>query len=376
MSPASASHRILHVITQLNVGGAEVQLLNLCRMLPPERFHCAVVSLRADGTLVPRFEEIGCPIFELDRRDHGGPVGQLRKLAELMRDWRPDLIQTWLLKANHVGRLAAVMAARHPVVAGFRDMGFGAGLGDTILDRLLAPATAMTLHNSAGGRRAHLARLDEDGVARHKLLPNGIDAERFRPDPIARAELRAELGLPAEARVVIMVARLQAIKNPELFIAVAREVRRRHPDTQFWLVGGGPRRELLDVDLAARPDPGIWLSGEREDIPRLLAAADLALLTSRSEGLSNTLLEAMACGLPVLATDVGGNGELVADGVNGFLLPEPAVEPIAERVVQVLENHDLALEMGQRGRARLEEFYSMSGLARRAGDYYDQVIRG
>jgi glycosyltransferase involved in cell wall biosynthesis len=372
----STTHRILHMITQLDVGGAEVQLLNLCRMLPSERFSCTVLSLKAGGSLVPRFEAAGCRVIELDRRDHGGPIGQLVKLTNFLREWEPDLIQTWLLKANHVGRLAAAISARHPVLAGFRDMGFGAGLGDTILDRLLAPASTMVLHNSDGGRRAHLARLDEDGFTRHKLLPNGIDAELFRPDPEARAQVRAERGLPDKARVVAMVARLHAIKNPALFLEVARAVRERHPDIHFWLVGGGPLATQLDVALAARPDPGIWLTGERDDVPQLLAAADLALLTSRSEGLSNTVLEAMACGLPVLATDVGGNGELVADGVNGYLLREQAAGPIAERVVQVLQNQKLAEEMGRQGRARLLEQFSLAGLAGRAGDYYERVIRG
>ncbi len=372
----SKTHRILHMITQLDVGGAEVQLLNLCRMLPSERFECAVLSLKAGGSLVPRFEAAGCRVIELDRRDHGGPVGQMLKLTNFLREWEPDLVQTWLLKANHVGRLAAVMSARHPVLAGFRDMGFGAGLGDTILDRLLAPASTMVLHNSDGGRRAHLERLHEDGLCRHKLLPNGIDAKLFRPDPEARAQVRAERGLSAEARVVIMVARLHAIKNPKLFLDVARTVRERHPEIHFWLVGGGPLATQLDVALASRPDPGIWLPGERGDIPRLLAAADLALLTSRSEGLSNTVLEAMACGLPVLATDVGGNKELVAEGVNGYLLRKHEADPIAECVVQLLRNQKLADQMGHQGRARLLEQFSLAGLAERAGDYYERVIRG
>ena len=117
-------------------------------------------------------------------------------------------------------------------------------------------------------------------------------------------------------------------------------------------------------------------SGERFDVPRLLAAADLALLTSRSEGLSNTILEAMACGLPVLATDVGGNAELVNDGETGYLLPVHEADPIAARVTKLLQDIPLAEKMGRRGREILEERYSLESLVERAGRYYERVIHG
>lgn len=369
-------HRILHVITQLDMGGAERQLLNLCRLMPRDRFESAVLSLKAGGTLVPEFRAAGCEVFELDRRDHGGASGQLLALVRLLREWKPDLAQTWLLKGNHVGRLAASLAANCPTVAGFRDMGFAAGPSDTFLDRLLAPATALILHNSDGGRRAHLDRLHERSGPRHGLLPNGVDSALFRPDAEARAEVRAELGLADGTPVVIMVARLQPIKNPDLFLAVGRRVRKALPDARFWLVGGGFEAERLQALLDADPDPGIWLAGERFDVPRLLAAADLALLTSRSEGLSNTILEAMACGLPVLATDVGGNAELVNDGETGYLLPVHEADPIAARVTKLLQDIPLAEKMGRRGREILEERYSLESLVERAGRYYERVIHG
>ncbi len=374
--PDSRPNRVLHVITQLIVGGAERQLFNLCRLMPRDRFENAVVSLIAGGVLIPDFREIGCTVFEVDRRHTGGAAGQLLEITRLIREWRPDLIQTWLLKGNHVGRLAGALSANAPMVAGFRDMGFGAGPGDTFVDRLLSPATTLILHNSRGGRRAHLGRLHECGGARHGLLPNGVDENLFGADAEARAEIRAERGLAADTPVVIMVARLQPIKNPDLFIDVARRVRGQRPDAQFWLVGGGPEHGRLRALLETDPDPGIWLAGERFDVPRLLAAADLALLTSRSEGLSNTILEAMASGLPVIATDVGGNGELVTDGENGYLVPVQEAEAIAARIHELLQNLPLAEMMGRRGREILEARYSMSSLVDRAGDYYERVIRG
>ena len=368
--------RILHVITQLDTGGAERQLLALCRALPAARFANRVVSLKAGGSLREDFAGAGCPVIELDRRRAGGPVGQLLALATLMRRERPDVVQTWLLKANHVGRLAALLAGQHPVVASVRDMGFKVGLGDILLDRLLAAGTSLVLHNSARGRAAFLSRSGEVGRSRHRLLPNGVDVERFRPDPEARQRLRRELGLGAADPVVLMVARLFPEKDPWLFLAVGRRVRQALPSARFWLVGGGYLAPRIQAELDAQPDPGLWLAGERQDIPALLAAADLVLLTSQSEGLSNTLLEAMAAGLPVLATDVGGNRELIRNGENGFLLESRDPEEIAALVVQVLQNQALASRLGSSGRRRAEAEFSLDRLVTRSIEYYERLIEG
>lgn len=368
--------RIVHVITQLDTGGAESQLLALCRGLPAERFDCHVVSLKAGGTLRPAFLAAGCAVSALDRRDCGGGFGQLLALVRLLRRERPDIVQTWLLRANHVGRLAALLAGQPPLIATYRDMGFQAGPRDSLLDRLLAAGTELALHNSAQGRRAHLARTGEAALRRHRLLPNGVDTERFRPDPEARRRLRGELGVPPEAPVVLMVARLHPVKDPALFLAVGRRVRQTLPEARFWLVGDGPLAPALREELAAQPDPGLWLAGERSDVPALLAAADLLVLTSHSEGLSNTILEAMAAGLPVLATDVGGNRELIVEGKNGRLLPTRDLGAIAGNVVQLLRNQALAASFGEVGRRRAVAEFSLQGLVGRSLAVYERLIQG
>jgi glycosyltransferase involved in cell wall biosynthesis len=146
------------------------------------------------------------------------------------------------------------------------------------------------------------------------------------------------------------------------------------PSARFWLVGGGYLAPRIQAELDAQPDPGLWLAGERADIPALLAAADLALLTSHSEGLSNTILEAMASSLPVLAMDVGGNRELIRNGENGFLLESRDPAKIAAVVVQVLQNQVLASKLGACGRQRAEAEFSLNRLAIRSIEYYERLI--
>lgn len=183
------------------------------------------------------------------------------------------------------------------------------------------------------------------------------------------------MGLEDEDPVTIMVARLDPIKDPQLFIAMARRVRRNLPRARFWLVGGGTLEKELARDLAANPDPGIWLAGEREDVPDLLAAADVGILTSKSEGLSNTILEAMSCGLPMLATDVGGNGELIEEGRNGHLLGKRDAESIARKVEEVLCSDGKGEAMGRAGRLLVEKRYSLVRLAENATAHYERLIR-
>ncbi len=367
--------RILHIITQLTVGGAERQLLTLCNQLPRDEFECRVISLVRGGALIPDFEAAGVSVVVLDRRDTGGPYGQLIAIIREIRAWAPQILQTWLQKANQVGRIAAWLAASSPVVANCRDMGFMAKPADTWLDSLLDPSTSLTLHNSASGRQSYLRRLRGAARVRHGILPNGIDCAKFSPDTDARAELRRELTVAEDAPVAIMVARLHPIKDPQLYLAVARKVRESLPAARFWLVGGGPLEAELRAALAEKPDPGIWIAGERDDVPRLLKAADLALLTSSSEGLSNTILEAMSCGLAVVAGDVGGNAELVRNGATGLLFRDREPRHVAQAVERLLLDNPLRSRMGAAGRQRVEESYSLAKLVENAASSLRRLHR-
>lgn len=366
--------RIQHVITQLAVGGAETQLLALCRRLPSDRYNLSVVSLVEGGSLRIPLEEAGVRVLELDRRKTGGPIGQMRALVAEMRRWKPDILQTWLRKANHVGRIAGLLSGQRKIIAGVRDMGFDAGLGDTLLDLATEPLTSLYLHNSEQGRDAYIQRLRLSPRRKHGILRNGIDTDRFRPDPEKRASIRQSMGLAPEDFVVIMVARLDAIKDPWLFLDIARQVRAREPRGRFWLVGGGKLEAELQSILEREPDEGIWLAGEHGDIPDLLAAADLALLTSRSEGLSNTILEAMSSSLPVVATDVGGNRELIVHGENGLLSASREADDLAGRLLGLMAEREKLAVMGRNGRRRVEEEFSLSTLGDRAEAFYIDLL--
>jgi glycosyltransferase involved in cell wall biosynthesis len=205
---------------------------------------------------------------------------------------------------------------------------------------------------------------------KHRLLPNGVDTDRFRPDPAARAEVRKQYGIQTEDPLVLMVSRLHPIKNPALFVETARIVRRKLPRAQFLLAGGGPLHGELQASLEKEPDSGIHLLGECREVPRLLAAADLAMLTSHSEGLSNSILEAFSASLPLVATRVGGNPELVTHGENGYLIPSDLPEDLASRLLALLPDRELMASLGRKGRQRVEGEFSVKAMVKRAEHYY------
>ncbi|MDP6419174.1 MAG: glycosyltransferase [Candidatus Krumholzibacteria bacterium] len=365
-----ARKRILQIITQLDVGGAENQLLLLCSQMQKENFDFRVITLREAGKLKPAFEEAGVRVLELPREKVGGRPGQLKHIASEIRSWKPEVVQTWLQQANHVGRSAAFLAGHHRVVATFRDQGFASNPKNTLLDFLQEPFTPLYLHNSASGRESYLKRVPMSRRQKHRLLPNGVDTDRFRPDPAARAEVRKQYGIQTEDPLVLMVSRLHPIKNPALFVETARIVRRKLPRAQFLLAGGGPLHGELQASLEKEPDSGIHLLGECREVPRLLAAADLAMLTSHSEGLSNSILEAFSASLPLVATRVGGNPELVTHGENGYLIPSDLPEDLASRLLALLPDRELMASLGRKGRQRVEGEFSVKAMVKRAEHYY------
>ncbi|WP_437720140.1 glycosyltransferase [Sorangium sp. So ce861] len=219
---------------------------------------------------------------------------------------------------------------------------------------------------------AVLGRREVDPPKLH-VVTNGIDLSRFAPDPAARARVRAELAIPQGAFVVGTVGRLSPVKNHALLVRAAARALPR--SGRLLLVGDGPERGRL-VALARElgmSDHALF-AGERHDVPALLAALDVFALPSLSEGLPLALLEAMAAGLPAVATDVGGVSTALVDGETGFLVPSGEVAPLAARLAELLADPALAAQMGRRGRAIALRRYSAARMAERYMDLYELLL--
>ncbi len=367
----------LHVITTTEVGGAETQLLRLVEALPAWRH--AVAGLGPAGALAPRLAAAGAEVHSLDLAP--GPGALLAgtwALAKLMRAKRPTVVQSWMYHADLLAAMAAPLAGSPPLCWGVRcsDMDlslYGAGTRLTVRAcAALAGRPAAIAANSAAGAEYHAGL----GYPRRHMVvvPNGFDTARFAPDPAAGAAARAELGIPAQAPVIGLCARLDPMKDHAGFLAAAARLAAQRADTHFLLLGlgvepGAPGLEAAgDPPLAGR----CHLLGRRPDPQRWYNAMDLHVSASAfGEGLSNAVGEAMACGLPGVVTAVGDSAALL--GGAGRVVPprEPAALAAALAELLALPAGERA-GLGRAARERIEAEYSLAAMAAR----YDELWRG
>jgi len=369
--------RVLHLITGLGLGGAETWLSRLVPRLPRERFDCRVVSLLAldgeHGALAGRLRETGVPVESLEmRRGLPGP-GALLRLMGLLRQWKPQVLQTWLYHADLLG-LCYMDFSRY-------------SLGTRLTVRACArlshwPETVTA--NSWAGARQHV-----DGLGyrprRLVVLENGVDGQAFRPDPGARERLRMQWRVGEGTPLIGLVARLDPMKGHDVFCAAARRVLQRLPGARFVFCGQGtePGAGRLDALLARHglAHAAIRL-GRRDDAAQVLAALDVLALPSLGEGFPNVLAEALACGVPVASLDVGdarrmaGPGGCVAEA--GASRPDAPVETRAAALAECLERV-LALPpeqrsgMGVLGRAHVLGEFSLEAAAARWAAHFEQL---
>jgi glycosyltransferase involved in cell wall biosynthesis len=375
----------------LEHGGAQRQVVELARHLDPARFDPMVCSL---STLVPLAAALP-PRAELavsPRRWRFDPA-PVWGVARLMRRRHVRLVHAFLFDAEMVARLAAPLAGVRVVVGSERNSHYHRpALQRWCLRRTRGLVTAVVA-NSHAGKAYHVAQ-GGSPVERVWVVPNGVDVERFRPAD--RAAARRELGLPTDAPLVGMVAAFKPQKNHFMLLETARLLRERMPEARFVCAGealagagtgvlGSGTGSHRGVDAYHRrvrealADPGVGesvrLLGAVDDVERVYAACDLTVLTSDHEGTPNVLLESLACGVPVVATDVGDNARVVDGGRFGALVPRGDAAAMAAEVHGLLHNPLRRRAMGAAARVWVEREYSVRALAARTGQVYESLLQ-
>nr|HEX4314892.1 glycosyltransferase [Kofleriaceae bacterium] len=336
---------IVHVLTSYGVGGGERVALDLAIGQQARGHRVSVVSLapQPDGVMADEFAAAGIEVGRIGKRD-GVDVALVPKLARWLRARRADVVHTHnplpLIYAAPAGRLigAAVVHTKHGFNQGSR--------GQALLRR----ASARLVHAFVSVSEATAAAAAEQGDApRRKMhtIVNGIRLDRYTPDPEARSRARVELGL-GDAWVVGTVGRLDPLKNQVMLVrALASRLSSR---LRLVIVGDGPIRAEVEAEVARLPDPRwVVMTGRRMDVPRLMPAFDVFALSSTSEGLPLVILEAMAAGLPIASTAVGGIPGVVEDGVTGVLAPVDATA-LGAALDRLAADPARAKDMGRRGR--------------------------
>ena len=362
---------VLQVIPTLDRSGAEKQMVLLAEGLPRDRFRVEVAALTRRGPLEADLRAAGVPVTAIAKRHKLDPLA-LARLVRLMKAKRFDVVQTWIFAANTYGRIAARAAEVPVVVTAEMAVDHWKGRGQLAIDRRLAHWTDRVVGNS----NAVVAFYRKAGIPESRLamIPSGIGDEE--PPAVDPKAVRADFGLSEEAPLVLFAGRLAAQKGVDDLLAALDLVRHVHPDVRTLIVGDGPLRSHLEETAHAFDlDRQIRFLGHRDDVPRLMAAADLVVLPSLYEGLPNVVLEAMRFRKPVVATAAPGTTEVVIDGETGLLVPLRNPPALAQAIRTVLQDPGLARKLGDAGRARVESEFRADTMVARFAELYEGLAR-
>jgi glycosyltransferase involved in cell wall biosynthesis len=349
--PAPA-RRIAIGITELDPGGAERALVQIVTRLDRQQWTPRVYCLAGRGKLADGLKAAGIEVECLNARSKWD-VRVVGRLAANLRQFRPALLQTFLFHANIAGRLAARRAGVPVVVSGVRVSEHDARWRMR-MDRW---TNRLVTHNVCVST-AIAERYRGLGIPDRKLsvIPNGVEVAAF--ESAAPADL-SEFGIPAGSRILLAIGRLHPQKGFDQLIDAVGPILKDHPDVHLLIVGEGPQRPLLEQKIAASDQhTRMHLTGRRDDIAGLLRACSLFVLSSRWEGMPNVLLEALAAGVPVVATDVEGVRDIVEDAVSGVIVPRESTFELRTAVTRLLADPPLASKLAAAGQRRVRSDFT------------------
>ncbi len=373
---------VVYVIGTLDRGGAERQVMELATRLDRKRFASHVFCLSVGGPLQAEVEAAGIPVtiigfrgFRIFRKPWVGWRGMIR-LVQSLRAVRPAIVHGYLFWAYILGTIAARLTRVPIVIASRRSLGTSK-TGQAhylLLERWTNAMTDLWVANSEAVRQ-DTARQEGVDPVRIRVIPNGVDTDRFAAT-LDRRAVRHRLGLPEEGPLLLTVSNLIHYKGYGTLLQAVPLVTQIHPTARFLLAGDGPMRPEMERRIAAARLAGsVRLLGERSDVPDLLQAADHLVHPSDEEGFPNAILEAMAAGLPVVATRVGGTPELVVDGVTGILVPPRSPADLAAAVCRLLADPGLARRLGSAGKERAVGEFPIGRMVERTEALYTDLLR-
>lgn len=369
--------KVFYLLDSLNVGGTEVQAVELATRLDPERYDVTLGCLRASGPLLERLQ--GSPVSVREFYPQGGfdsvpGIYQMFRLAMFLRRRRFQVVHTHDLHANVLGIPAAAIARVPVIISSQRDLGhldFYKSKRRVWLRRLQKLSTAV-LTNANAVRDAVLA---EDCFAPEKIsvIHNGVDPERFGQRSQDRAWLLP--GTSHEKWIVLVGNMNSDVKGHSVLIRAAGTVVREFPHVRFLLAGDGERRKSLEEHISRTGlEKHFLFLGRRSDVPRILSCCDLGVLPSAAEGLPNSVLEYLAAGLATIASRVGGNVEVVQHGKTGLLVPPEDSSALAGAILQMLRDPGWAAELGRNGRVCVSAEFSFERMIEKTDQMYTELL--
>ena len=369
MTLPKAKIRLVHIITGLKTGGAEMMLYKLLSHIDRNKFDCQVISLTDGGVIEPKIEALGIPVFSVGMRNGlPDPIGFFKLVVQLKKH-QPDIVQTWLYHADLLGGLAAKLIGVKNVIWNIRNSNIDASINKwhtRMTARLCALSSGWLadaiISNSERATQVHQA-LGYKRALFHQI-GNGFDLARFCPDDTAKSALCKQLDVPEETQLIGLVARFDPQKNHQNFIKAAGFIAKKITNIRFILVGTDidhHNKQLQNWIEETGYSDLFLLLGERNDIPHVNAALDIACSSSLGESFPNAIGEAMACSVPCVVTDVGDLKKLVGD--TGFVVPTNDPEALANTIIVLLNKPETVRQnLGKLARQRIEKSFSIESI--------------
>ncbi|MBP7375126.1 MAG: glycosyltransferase [Pyrinomonadaceae bacterium] len=374
--------RVLQFIGSFHQGGTERQAVSLARLLHSDAtYDVHVATLNKEGILLDEIEVLGLPVieeFKLTSFYNANFVSQVRLCSSYLRANKIDVVHTHDFYTNVFGMAAATLAGVPVRIASKRETGAMRTPGQDFVEKL-AFGRADAIVVNAAAVREHLI---ERSVSKAKIhvIYNGLDLSRFLTKVADKASIAARFGLPADndAKFITLVANLRhSVKNIPMLLRAAKTVVRTMPNAHFVIAGEGelgPRLRAISSELGI--EENVHFIGGCADVPALLAASDICVLTSTAEGFSNSILEYMAAGKPVVATKVGGAAEAIADGASGYLISSDDDVALAARLKGLLSDAEKAESFGLEGRKIVTEKFSQDSRLAETLKLYGDLLDG
>ncbi|MGA1841301.1 MAG: glycosyltransferase [bacterium] len=372
-----AKIKIAYIIDTIEspTSGTEKQLLFLLRSLDRKNFEPYLFCLQSSEWLEKKFDL--CPLKILDIKSFKKPATYFHILvfSRFLKSGKFHIVQTHFRDSNIVGIFGAKFARTKVIISSRRNQGYWHNGFELCLLKILNRSVTHFLANSRKTKKwaAEVENIHEKKI---HVIHNGVDIELFKKYPIKNRErYRRSWDISNNSPAVGIVANLRPVKGIDVFLRAARLVKNKVPESKFIIVGDGVERDRLkSLCTELGLNDSVKFLGKREDIIQILKALDIGVLSSHSESLSNSVIEYLAAGLPVVCTDAGGCEEAVENGLNGFIVPIGDYQAMSEGILKIIMDRDLSSQMQRRNILKAEDFFSEYTIINLYTKYYQEII--
>lgn len=363
---------VLYVIWSLGLGGAERVVINLAKGLDKMRFNPIVCCLNDKGEFANELEDIGIkviPMYKKGKFDYR----LIGRLTNLMREEKIDIVHTHLFGANLWGRVAAIKAKVPVIIATEHNVDFYKRLYHFIIDKFLSISTDRIIAVSNKVKKFYVNR----GIKPDKIevIYNGIKTDGYRIDELGRLEVKKEFGIEDDEILLGVIGRLVEQKGHKYLFEALNMLDGRYK-IKLLVVGEGPLLENLRSQIAGlKLEDKVIFTGLRKDVARILKDIDILVMPSLREGLPIIALEAMAAGKPIVATNVGGNPEVILEEETGFLVPAKDYLALSKAIERLIQYKELAKKMGENGYNRVKNHFSIEKMVKETEEIYCELLK-